>query len=75
MPPPQGALLAMQALPASSSLTASVIVTLAFFLLVAYLARALRTTHRPATVIAAIAGLLGALPAILYALNYATGTA
>lgn len=61
----------MQASAAPSSLTASVIVTLAFFVLVAYLVRSLRTAQRPAGIITAIAGLLGALPAILYALHYA----
>ena len=62
----------MQASPASS-LMASVIVTLAFFLLVAYLVRSLRAAQRPAGVITAIAALVGALPAILYALHYAAG--
>ncbi len=59
----------VQASAASSSLTAPVIVTLAFFLLVAYLVRSLRAAQRPAGLIAATAGLLGALPAILYALH------
>ena len=65
----------MQASPASSSLAASVIVTLAYFLLVAYLVRSLKTRQRPAAVITAIAGLLSTLPAILYALHYAAGGA
>jgi len=64
----------MQASTVSSSLMASVVVTLAFFVLVAFLVRSLRTTQRPAGIITAIAGLIGALPAILYALHYA-GTA
>ncbi|MCZ4100797.1 hypothetical protein [Streptomyces sp. H39-C1] len=59
---------------ASSSSTAPVIVTLAFFVLVAYLVNVLRTTQRPVGVITAIAGLVGALPAILYALHYAANT-
>lgn len=60
----------MEVSAASTIPTASVIVTLAFFLLVAYLVSVLRTTHRPAAVITAIAALVGALPAILYALHY-----
>lgn len=63
----------MQASVATSSLCAAVVVTLAFFVLVAYLARLLRTTQRPAGVITAVATLVGALPAILYALHYAAG--
>ncbi len=47
---------------------AGVVVTLAFFILVGYVARALRNSSRPAAAIAAIATLVGALPAILYAL-------
>jgi len=47
---------------------AEVVVTLAFFMLVGYVARALRSSSHPAAAIAAIATLVGALPAILYAL-------
>ncbi|MFD5798008.1 hypothetical protein ACFWIO_31680 [Streptomyces diastatochromogenes] len=49
-------------------LSAGVVVTLAYFVLVGYLAKALRSTHRLPVVIAAMTGLVGALPAILYAL-------
>ena len=50
-------------------IVAGVVVTLAFFILVGYVVRALRGSSRPAAAIAAIATLVGALPAILYALN------
>ncbi|MEV4442274.1 hypothetical protein AB0K09_25360 [Streptomyces sp. NPDC049577] len=63
----------MQALSPSAWLVAGVVVTLAYFVLVAYLARALRATQRLPMVIAAMTGLVGALPAILYALYYAFG--
>lgn len=49
-------------------LSAGVVVTLAYFVLVAYLARALKSAHRLPVVIGALTGLVGALPAILYAL-------
>ena len=46
-----------------------VIVALAFFVLVAYVVTVvLRASQKQAAVIAAIASLVGALPAILYAL-------
>ncbi|MFE3706920.1 hypothetical protein ACFXPE_15805 [Streptomyces scopuliridis] len=51
-------------------LTAGVVVTLAYFVLIGYLAGVLRATHRLPVVITAIAGLVGVLPAILYALYY-----
>ncbi|MEU9636225.1 hypothetical protein ACGFZZ_08960 [Streptomyces tendae] len=44
------------------------IISLAYFALVAHLVRSLRTTHQLPTVIVAVSGLIGALPAILYAL-------
>ena len=47
---------------------AGVIVALAFFVLVAYVVTVLRANQRQAAVIAAIAAMVGALPAILYAL-------
>ncbi|MFE6689093.1 hypothetical protein ACFVFQ_21810 [Streptomyces sp. NPDC057743] len=50
---------------------AGVVVALAYFVLVGYLAKTLRSTRRLPVVIAAITGLVGALPAILYALYYA----
>ncbi|WP_244206639.1 hypothetical protein [Streptomyces swartbergensis] len=49
---------------------AGVVVTLAYFVLVGYLAKALRATQRLPVVIASIAGLMGTLPAVLYALYY-----
>lgn len=61
----------MQATSPSMWLLAGVVVTLAYFVLVGYLARALRTTQRLPVVIASMAGLVGALPAVLYALYYA----
>jgi hypothetical protein len=48
--------------------TAGVIVALAFFVLVAYVVTVLRASQKLAVTIAAVAGLVGALPAILYAL-------
>lgn len=60
----------MQLTQTSVGLVAGVAVTLAYFGLVAYLIRTLRQNHRLPVVIAALAGLLGILPAILYALNY-----
>lgn len=47
---------------------AGVIVALAFFMLIAYVVTILRGNQKLAAVIAALAGLAGALPAILYAL-------
>jgi hypothetical protein len=48
--------------------TAGVIVALAFFVLIAYVVTVLRASQKLAVIIAAIAALVGALPAILYAL-------
>jgi hypothetical protein len=48
---------------------AGVIVALAFFALVAYVVTVLRASPRLAAVIAAVTALVGALPAILIALN------
>jgi hypothetical protein len=48
--------------------TAGVIVALAFFMLIAYVVTVLRANQKLAAVIAAIATLAAALPAILYAL-------
>jgi uncharacterized protein YoxC len=47
---------------------AGVIVALAFFMLIAYVVTILRGNQKLAAVIAALTGLAGALPAILYAL-------
>jgi hypothetical protein len=47
---------------------AGVIVALAFFVLVAYIVTVLRGSQKLAPIIAAIAALVGALPAVLYAL-------
>jgi hypothetical protein len=47
---------------------AGVIVALAFFVLVGYLVTVLRGSQKLATIIAAVAALIGALPAVLYAL-------
>jgi hypothetical protein len=47
---------------------AGVIVALAFFVLVAYIVTVLRGSQKLAAVIAAVAALVGALPAVLYAL-------
>ncbi|MEU9714062.1 hypothetical protein [Streptomyces sp. NPDC047976] len=52
----------------SVGLVAGVIITLAYFVLVGYVVRSLRGTRRVPTVILAVSGLVGALPAILYAL-------
>ncbi|MFD9870044.1 hypothetical protein ACFXI8_15875 [Streptomyces niveus] len=52
----------------SIGLLAGVIISLAYFALVGHLVKTLRTTHRLPTVIAAVSGLIGVLPAILYAL-------
>ncbi|NEB37280.1 hypothetical protein [Streptomyces sp. SID14515] len=52
----------------STGLLAGVVISLAYFALVGHLVKALRTTHRLPTVIVAVSGLVGALPAILYAL-------
>ncbi|MFP8903273.1 hypothetical protein [Streptomyces atacamensis] len=54
----------------SAGLMAGVVVTLAFFLLIAYLVKVLHTDRRLPRVIIALGGLVGALPAILYALYY-----
>ncbi|QLE75679.1 DUF948 domain-containing protein [Streptomyces rectiverticillatus] len=51
-------------------LAAGVVVALAFFVLVGYLARVLRSTRRLPAVIAALGGLITALPGVLYALYY-----
>jgi hypothetical protein len=48
--------------------TAGVIVALAFFVLIAYVVTVLRANQKLAVIIAAIAALVGSLPAILYAL-------
>ncbi|MGW2596985.1 hypothetical protein [Streptomyces klenkii] len=58
----------------SAWLLAGVVVALAFFVLVGYLARVLRTTRRLPVVIAAIGGLITALPGVLYALYYAVNS-
>lgn len=42
--------------------------TLAYFVLVGYLVRSLRSNKRLPVVIAAVTGLVAALPAVLYAL-------
>jgi hypothetical protein len=47
---------------------AAVIVALAFFVLIAYVVTILRGNQKLAVVIAAVATMAGALPAILYAL-------
>ncbi|MFF8413023.1 hypothetical protein [Streptomyces omiyaensis] len=52
----------------TAGLLAGVIISLAYFALVAHLVKSLRATHRLPTVIVAVSGLIGALPAILYAL-------
>jgi hypothetical protein len=49
-------------------LTAGVIVALAFFVLIAYVITVLRASQKLAVIIAAVAGMTGLLPAILYAL-------
>jgi hypothetical protein len=52
---------------------AGVIVALAFFALVAYVVTVLRGHPRLAAVVAAVTGLVGALPAVLYALYALSG--
>ncbi|MFF7438837.1 hypothetical protein [Streptomyces sp. NPDC008122] len=52
----------------TAGLLAGVIISLAYFALVAHLVKSLRSMHRLPTVIVAVSGLIGALPAILYAL-------
>ncbi|MCX4713268.1 hypothetical protein [Streptomyces griseus] len=52
----------------STGLLAGVVISLAYFALVGHVVKSLRTTHRLPTVIMAVSGLIGALPAILYAL-------
>ncbi|MFB6814388.1 hypothetical protein ACFV97_04980 [Streptomyces sp. NPDC059913] len=49
-------------------LWAGVVVTLAYFVLVGYLIRSLRSNRRLPSAIAAVTGLVGALPVVLYAL-------
>lgn len=49
-------------------LIAGVVVTLAYFVLVGYLVRSLRSNKRLPVAIAAVTGLVGALPAVLYSL-------
>lgn len=61
----------MHAMSPSVWLAAGVVVTLAYFVLIGYLAKALRSTQRLPVVIAAMTGLIGPLPAILYALYQA----
>lgn len=61
----------MHVMSPTAWLTAGVIVTLAYFVLIGYLTKALRSTQRLPVVIAAMTGLIGALPAILYALYHA----
>ncbi|MER5772580.1 hypothetical protein [Streptomyces sp. NPDC001985] len=63
----------MQLTSSSMGLAAGVVVILAYFTLVAHLTNTLRQNHRLPVVIGALAGLLGVLPAILYALNFALG--
>ena len=57
----------MQSISPPALLT-GVIVTLAYFVLVGYVIRSLRSNKRLPVVIAAVTGLMGALPAVLYAL-------
>ncbi|MFJ9677147.1 hypothetical protein ACIRP2_03700 [Streptomyces sp. NPDC101194] len=57
------------------ALWAGVVVTLAYFVLVGYLIRSLRSNKRLPSVIAAVTGLVGALPVVLYALYAALSTA
>ncbi|MFD8335159.1 hypothetical protein ACFV42_21205 [Streptomyces solisilvae] len=54
-------------------LLAGVVVTLAFFVLVGYVARVLRATRRLPGVIIALGTLVGVLPTILYAMYRAAG--
>jgi hypothetical protein len=54
--------------PDDTLVIAGVIVALAFFVLIAYVVTVLRATRKLAGIIAAVATLAGALPAILYAL-------
>ncbi|MER7885846.1 hypothetical protein ABTY35_23850 [Streptomyces fimicarius] len=44
------------------------VISLAYFALVGHVVKSLRATHRLPAVIMAVSGLIGALPAILYAL-------
>lgn len=60
----------MQGMSPALWLAAGVVVTLAYFVLVAYIVRSLRTSRRLPVVITAVTGLVGALPAILYALYH-----
>ncbi|MFI1798001.1 hypothetical protein ACH427_11680 [Streptomyces sp. NPDC020379] len=57
----------------SAWLAAGVVVALAFFVLVGYLARVLRATRRLPMVLAALGGLITGLPGVLYALYYVVG--
>jgi hypothetical protein len=54
--------------PDNILILAGVVVTLAFFVLIAYTVTVLRGHQKLAAVIAAVPALAGALPAILYAL-------
>ncbi|MFI0819313.1 hypothetical protein ACH4TX_22950 [Streptomyces sp. NPDC021098] len=54
-------------------LLAGVVVILAFFVLVGYLARVLRAARRLPGVIIALGTLVGVLPAILYAMYHVVG--
>ncbi|MDX3230930.1 hypothetical protein [Streptomyces sp. ME19-01-6] len=56
-------------------LLAGVVVILAFFVLVGYLARVLRAAQRLPGVISALGVFVGVLPAILYALYRVVGVA
>ncbi|MBD3008317.1 MULTISPECIES: hypothetical protein [Streptomyces] len=56
-------------------LLAGVVVILAFFALVGYVARVLRATRRLPAVIIALGTLIGVLPTILYAMYHVAGTA
>ncbi|MEU5975729.1 hypothetical protein [Streptomyces sp. NPDC047315] len=63
----------MQLTDASTQLLAGVLITLAFFTLVAHLVKALRHTLRLPLVIGALASLVGVLPVIIYALDVTAG--
>jgi hypothetical protein len=56
-------------------LLAGVVVILAFFVLVGYVARVLRSAQRLPGVISALGVFVGVLPAILYALYRVVGVA
>ncbi|MFD7169030.1 hypothetical protein [Streptomyces violascens] len=57
----------MQHPQSTTGILAGVVIALAYFLLAGYLIKALRQSRRLTAVIGAFAGLLGVLPAILYA--------